>query len=324
MEYGHRVLSAYPDADLEAGWRECQRNSRYATSYTGPEYFLEPSLNGKRPFAVLVFDWHCVVAALTGIYTDKTIQSGLDVRPQLCTRDGADTEAVSRALRNALRECSTRFERVVVHSWEPLEVRGFNIRKQPSASVLLDLSIGKDELFKQFSQTSRNQVRKAQKIGVSVAPLADEDFDELHTLYLDWCKFKGLPAESYDLRKAGCASSSRLVLVAKYEGKIVGASTFRFTPDGMMEYASNVSRREDSKVKQNDLLVWTAIEFACDKGLKTFSMGGAHFYLQKFGGEVYPTYRLSWDRTVLKKHHAREWIIDRMRQAYRRLKPIPA
>jgi hypothetical protein len=58
-------------------------------------------------------------------------------------------------------------------------------------TILLDLSKGKDWLFRQCSERRRNKIRRAMKAGVEVAEMnTDWDFDEYYELYRDWCDFK--------------------------------------------------------------------------------------------------------------------------------------
>jgi hypothetical protein len=40
---------------------------------------------------------------------------------------------------------------------------------------------------------------------------------------------------------------------ARHDGRVVGVSTFRFRKPGIVEYAANVSRRKETRIRQNDL-----------------------------------------------------------------------
>jgi FemAB family len=329
MVLGYRIITEYPALELESAWRRCLEQSDYVISYVAPEYFREPLLAGKTPFALLATSGPEILAVLTGIHAKGVIESGLAVRPQLCIRRDADLKAVTTVIRDGLEDLARQWQakRMVLHTWSAeLLPPGFRSSLNTDRTVLLDLKLGKDQIFKQFNDTSRNQIRKAIKLGVSVAEIdIEQDFDEFYALYRDWCSFKGLEPEPYEIRKASCRlRDTRMVLVAKYQNQIVGVSTFRYFGTGMMEYASNASRREETRFRQNDLLLWRAIEAACDRGLSAFSMGGSHFYLQKFGGKIHPTYCLSRDRTALKTYHSKEWILDRARNVYRRFRSLSA
>jgi len=192
----------------------------------------------------------------------------------------------------------------------------------PLCTYLLDLSKGKDQLLRSCSETRRNKIRRAIKAGVDVAVMnLERDFAEYYDLYSDWCAFKNVARQSADIqRRAFQAKESRLVLVARHEGRIVGVSTFRFRRPGVVEYAANVSRREESKVRQNDLLLWRGVEWAVEQGdFRYFSTAGAHFFLAKFGGDLQLTYRYTLDRTVLRQRHAAEDIRRVARRAFEHL-----
>ena len=88
----------------------------------------------------------------------------------------------------------------------------------------------------------------------------------------------------------------------------------------MVEYSANVSRKEDSIHKQNDLLLWSALEWATDSGnFKVFSMAGSHFYLSKFGGIHKSTYEYKKDITTLKFHRISDNIKRSIFNIYRSL-----
>jgi len=173
---------------------------------------------------------------------------------------------------------------------EALRSAGFRLRKfdVPMCTILLDLSKGKDWIFRQCSETRRNLIRRAMKAGVDITEMdVERDFDGYYELYRHWCGFKNIACQPYDVQRSSFeAKRNRLVLVARLNGRVVGVSSFRFRRPGVVEYAANVSRREETRIRQNDLLLWGGIEWAVDqRDFSYFSMAGAHFFLQKFGGD---------------------------------------
>ena len=48
-----QIVHDRPARLIEAGWRACLADSDFATHYTAPEYFCEPMLHGRKPFAIL-------------------------------------------------------------------------------------------------------------------------------------------------------------------------------------------------------------------------------------------------------------------------------
>jgi lipid II:glycine glycyltransferase (peptidoglycan interpeptide bridge formation enzyme) len=188
---------------------------------------------------------------------------------------------------------------------------GFRAKKweSPSGTVLLDLSRGADALLRDCTKTHRYNIRHALKAGVEVTEMdIGRDFDEYYALYEHWCAFKRCAPQPYDLQRAVFeARENRLLLVARHNGRVVGASTFRFRRPGIIEYAANVSRREETKLTQNDLLLWRAIEWSTQqKDIRYFSMAGAHKFLQGFGGTRHATYRYSLDLTAFRRRDVAE------------------
>ena len=246
---------------------------------------------------------------------------------------------VSSSIDSALLELATGERKFIsVYSWLAIpDMRKVGYREHkghsPLGTILLDLRKPAEQIFKEFSETRRNKIRRAIKAGVVVTELdIDREFDEYYDIYSHWCKFKGIELIPYDVQRETLSlQGNRLLLAARHDGKLVGVSIFRFRRPGIIEYAANVSRREDSRVRQNDLLLWRAIEWASAKGdLRCFSLAGAHFFLQKFGGTIYPTYRYSKDLSFLRRRHAKESLMilgmnvyrslpDRVKQVVRRL-----
>ncbi len=74
-----------------------------------------------------------------------------------------------------------------------------------------------------------------------------------------------------------------------------------------MEYNANVSRRDETRLKQNDLLLWRGIEWSTQRpDIQYFSMGGAHTFLARFGGKRHAILRYSFDLTVFRRRHLAE------------------
>jgi hypothetical protein len=309
------VLTSIPDEAILAAWNDCLDNSEFAGLYIAPEYLLVQYFANERPFAVLAVNDGVVHGVATGLLADRGINCGHSGSPQICIRKGADPEKVGMALAAGLKSHSLKSTRLIsAFTWDDvsgLQSAGFRVKKFeiPLGTILLDLSRGADALFKDFAEARRRNIRRAIKDGVEVAPMdIERDFDEYYSLYAHWCEFKHQPAQPHDLQRAVFASgANRLLLVARHGGRIIGVSTFRFRRPGIMEYTANVSRREESKLKQNDLLMWRAIEWSTQqKGIRYFSMAAAHTFLQRFGGERRATFRYSLDSSPFRVHDLAE------------------
>jgi hypothetical protein len=324
------IATAAVGGPLASAWNDCLDSTSFASHYTAPEFFEEKYFTGRNPFAVLAMRGEIVDGVVTGVRAGRDLICGAPGSPHICTRRDADLEQVGRALAAGLRaHAAGTSEFISTHAWTQipgLHAAGFRARSYvvPLCTILLDLSKGKDALFKQCSETRRNKIRRAIKAGVQVTEMdVAADFDDYYQLYQHWCEFKHLAIQPYETQRAVFASKgNRLVLVARHEGRMVGVSTFRYRAPGMVEYAANVSRREETRVRQNDLLLWRGIEWSAEQGrFSLFSTAGSHFFLQKFGGAVHGTYGYSLDRTLLRHRHAMDRVRVGLSQAYKKLPP---
>lgn len=323
----YKILTRRESGAWREAWDECLNESRYASHYVSPSYLEEVYVRNSDPFAVIAHDGPVVHGVLTGNISGQTLQSGAEYAPQICLRRGTDEIGAGAQLASGLlHHARGRAQRVLLHTWSAMPVlkaHGFSeMNHSVSGTIILDLTLGPETLMKKMSQTRRNQIRQAIRAGVVVSELdLEADFDSYYEIYTDWCDFKGNTPVPRDMQRAALSRQDyRLTLVARHEGRVVGVSIFRFRNKGLVEYAANVSRREDTHLYQNDLLVWRAIEWACARGcFADFSMGGAHYYLTKFGGQLHKTSRYSRDFTIFRRHHANELGRSLARDVYAKL-----
>jgi len=318
------VLRSHPDSVLELRWKECLANADYPAGLMMPEYLQEPNEGGNR-FAVLAMTEEHVMGVLTGIREGTRLSSGQAARPQVCCRAASDKDQVALALASGLRELWGDAKLITLHSWTPMpgfEQAGYRMR--PSSGehglIMLDLAEGPDRLFAGFSQTRRNEIRQAIKAGVEVTTAAaPAELQEFYEIFVGWCKRKGVPPTSYETMVRELAEEATLFL-AKLEGKILAGSAFRSCPGGIAEYSANFSGPESQPYKANGLLVWRGIEWAHREGHRFFSLGAAHPFLQRFGGQYLTTYRYQVDRTLIRSYELKEALVRLRTQMAR---PLP-
>lgn len=300
--------------------------------YNAPEFFLEPYWDGKRPFAVLSYQKDRVVGVMTGIHGDGQVTSGLLSRPQICLDKTADPMVAGGALVRGLLAEAGPAKLLTVYAWagtplDALRKHGFRTRKM-EGDVVLDLKDGPELLFKKLDKKRRNNVRFAIKNGVEVFQAStEEDWSAYYEVYCQWRQTarKQIEGEQVSLpsyMRAMRLAANRRLFLARHSGKVVAGASLRFFRGGLIEYAGNSSRDEFLALKPNDLLVWKAIEWACQEGFTTISLGGAHKFLREFGGQVVPINRYRLDRTWLRRHDLRESTLDLGRSFLRKL-PAP-
>jgi hypothetical protein len=190
-------------------------------------------------------------------------------------------------------------------------------KKQYEGFVMLDLSRGPDALFRKFSENKRRNIKRAIKYGVSVEAANDPaKVSAYYSVCVEWSRRKGLSIPAEDkFHQTMALRNNRLLLLARYEGKIIAGVVIRFFPHGMMEYAANSSLQSALHLRPNDLLHWRAIEWGCREGMTHYSLGGAHLFLRKFGGDIVPTTRHRVDLSTFRRFAIGDWIAERAERA---------
>lgn len=310
-----KILREFPSPDIETPWREYLTRVECPSHYDAPEFFLEPFWTDKRPFAVLAFSDAKITGVLTGLHNDNIVTCGLQSRPQISLDATADAEATLEALAEGLLAESANAGLVHVYSWSyltlpPFSKRGFRSRELPG-NVVLDLTLGADGLFKQFTKDCRRNIRFAEKNGVEVREAENaQDIADAYQVYCAWrdTKRKKVVGDEMSFEvfeKSLRMKGNRRLFVARLSGKAIAVNRFRFFPGGLFESSANSSLDEFIHLKPNNLLQWAGIQWACQNGLRRHSLGGSHPFLVRFGGTVVPILHYRLDRTWLRQHDLR-------------------
>ena len=300
------VLHEFPSLDLERVWRDSLSLFDFPSHYGSPEFFAEPSWKGRRPFAILALAGRSVVAVLPAITEGRKISS----RRYVSVARNVDHTAVGDILVRRLLQESRAANLVTVDSFVPLDSflqNGF--RSQPVGGVIvLDLSGGPDALFKQFHIKRRSNIRAALRRGVQVlTPTSETQIAEFYEVYEAWRGTKRkhvhgdrLPLEVFKERFR--LKNNFQFILANFSGRIIAGIILRFAPTGLVECASNSSLDEFLHLRPNDLLVWNAIQWACNQGFSRMSLGAGHRFLREFGGISIPVYRYRKDQTRFRRY----------------------
>ena len=323
----HIILTSMPDGELAARWNAFAVDAPFATHYVTPNYFTDPYIRGCR-FAVLaVGNSDEVTAVLTGVIDGERVVSGMFSRPQMVFGKDIDRDRAVAVLVDGVHEIAGTAKLLEIYSWAPVpEFAEHSMQSKASnettSVVMLDLADGADAIFAKFSQTRRNEIRKAIKQDVvEVKALeTDDELAEIYAIHCEWNERKGHMPDTFEQMKTAVSQvENRRVFIAKADGKVIAGSFYRFCSGGVVEYAANFSLPEFQKLRPNDLIGWHAIKWACERGFSHFSMGGSHLFLRRFGGEVMQTYRYRRDLSLFKMHDLRENAREFGAQAYRRL-----
>jgi hypothetical protein len=318
-----QILHSYPDdTRVIDRWREFLTRADFAAHYVSPEYFREPFFRDKQPFVILAWQGDRIVAALSGVHEGQQLTCGLMSRPQISLDNTADLAAVSDALVTGLLNEAGSEKLITVYSWIPLDTLStYGYRcKQEEGVVMLDLTKGPDELFKQFAQSRRTDIRNAIKRGMEVV-IAEthEEFKAYYEIYADWCRRKKITPHSFAVIEEASNLPNRRVFLVRYEGNFIAATIIRLYPGTMIEYAANSSLDGFLKFRPNDLLQWRIVEWACAEGYRRYSLGGAHLFARRMGGAIVPVYRYRADRTLLHRYELKEALAQSSRSMFNAL-----
>jgi lipid II:glycine glycyltransferase (peptidoglycan interpeptide bridge formation enzyme) len=147
---------------------------------------------------------------------------------------------------------------------------------------------------------ARKAVRKAAEFGLTVHPASEGFTEELYDGYREVLARKNLfptfqpewPKRLLELLQP----SDRMFALDVRDAGGKSLATGMFPHDERTMYFSFTgSRMAGWKLFPNDLLQWTAMEMAAQRGLKTYNMCGYGQFKSKFGGEL--QHRQRWHKT---------------------------
>jgi hypothetical protein len=330
MDY--KILQEFPSPDLELQWRDYLTRVEFPSHYDAPEFFLEPLWPGKQRFAVLAVENGRIAGTLTGMHSGKHAMCGVSSRPQINVEKDGNIEQILDALARGLLEESRSAELVSVYTWPWLKLPafselGFRSHELPGGNVVLDLTMGAEALFKQFTKDRRRNIRFAEKNGVEVSEVStDQDISDAYAVQSAWRETQrktviGAKLSFESFRQVVALRGNRRIFIARVAGKAIATNGFRFYLGSLFESSSNSSLEEFMHLKPNDLLQWRGIEWACQNGLRRHSLGASHQFLMRFGGTVIPILHYRLDRTWLRRHDLSDKVKTASLRVVRELPP---
>lgn len=187
-------------------------------------------------------------------------------------------------------------------SVDEAEARGFHT----DALITLELNVdGKtdEELFKLFKTDCRNFIRQFEKRGASleIAEPNEEFAEQYYEQLIDVFAKQGL-IPTYSLKKVKCllnnmrnTSNVLCLRVRDPDGKPIASSIF-FGMNERFYFWGGASLRPYQHYRPNEYMLWYAIRYWRNKGMKVFDMVGERDYKRKFGPEEVSYARMSFSR----------------------------
>ena len=164
--------------------------------------------------------------------------------------------------------------------------------------VSMRLAVG-ENMWDGLDRKVRNQIRKAEKSGLTVERGGDELVDDFYTVFARNMRDLGTPVYSRRLFQAVLQTfpeRSRLHIVRLNGQPIAGGFTYRTPAMVQLPWASSI--REFNSLCANVFLYWDAIQFTHECGAPTFDMGrstpneGTFKFKAQWGASAVP---LHWE-----------------------------
>jgi len=146
--------------------------------------------------------------------------------------------------------------------------------REHKVTMVLPLSGDAQAQWTGFNAKLRNQVRKAEKNGLSCTIGREELLDEYYAVFARNMRDLGTPVYGKELFRNVLAAlpETTRILAVSYQGKVICAgivSWYRQTME--MPWASSIA--DYKHLCPNNLLYWEAIQFAISKGCTGFDFG---------------------------------------------------
>jgi serine/alanine adding enzyme len=198
--------------------------------------------------------------------------------------------------------------------------------------MVLDLSPGIEALWTALPAKTRNQVRKAQKAGLTVVSGGGELLEEFYPVFVENMRDLGSPVHHklFFARMFEQFGAQARLFVVRDGGQAVGGLVgVRFRDTVTVPWASSL-RRASSKCP-NNMLYWEALQYACARHYRRFDFGrssvdsGTYAFKKQWGAKPVQVYWQLLSRSPERKsvafaaHEAKYKMVI---EAWKRL-PVP-
>jgi hypothetical protein len=176
--------------------------------------------------------------------------------------------------------------------------------KEDDTTLIIDLTQNLDQIWGDMSQSTRRSINKAKRDGVNIK--INENYKDFIQIMKRFRKEKGLKPIRLT---ADFMKKNATLFVAEFNGEIICGQLYLEDEDNICWYigASKrlISNAEKAKLiaKANKIMVWEAIKYSKDKGIKEFDFGGYHLgnnndlfvaedstFKKRFGGKIVTRY----------------------------------
>jgi hypothetical protein len=199
------------------------------------------------------------------------------------------------------------YHRIIISTYKAMELPQYHLRKKTTA--LIDLTLSLEEIFKKFSDTTRNEIHKTERNSELRFEFAHQVDDEVYSLYRDFEHLQQrVPVSKKKLNDCVAFKAyyrDQLIsalLVIKFAGFLRLRSIFslrlREHDQEMYKVISNASRR----------LMWEVCQWGKSEGYTFLDLASVNFnnpktanitkFKMSFGGNVVDEYTYTYTSGV--------------------------
>jgi FemAB-related protein (PEP-CTERM system-associated) len=164
--------------------------------------------------------------------------------------------------------------------------------KEHKVSMLLKLAANAEGQWQGFNPKLRNQIRKAEKNGLTAIVGGVELVHDFYTVFARNMRDLGTPvyAQQFFTAVLEAFPAETRIITISHRGKPVAAGLITWFRDTVeIPWASTI--RDFNPLCPNNLLYWTALQFALEKGFTTFDFGrstpgeGTYRFKEQWGAQ---------------------------------------
>jgi FemAB-related protein (PEP-CTERM system-associated) len=205
-----------------------------------------------------------------------------------------DDEARDALLQGALK-CAAQLGADVLELRQPQLVAGWPAPRGDKALFRLRLEADPAALWNRIGAKVRNQVRKGEKLGLTVQTGSADLVDEFYAIYSANMRDLGSPPHSRRFFEQVVDSfpEEARAHVVRYQGTGVGAA-LTLDNGGRLEVPWASSLRKYNSYCVNHVMYWRLLEQACERGVEWFHFGrssldsGPYRFKKQWGAEALP------------------------------------
>ena len=155
-------------------------------------------------------------------------------------------------------------------------------------TVYVDLSLSAEDIWKGMETRCRTSIRKAVKSGVEVRVSCDEkEIEMFHSIYRNEMKRKGAPRH-YDVSLEFLVELFRslegkaVLISASRDGEFIGSSVCLYEKGAVAHDYLMATDPRYWKLQPNNLIIYKAIEWSKDAGLRVYDLQGGREGVYRF------------------------------------------